>query len=143
MKKTIVILVAAVGLAGAGTAAASLMGTVTLRGGQSTKIGHTTVKCKAKTVTVTQTVTVTAPAPTPPPPTNFNGNGGETLAPFTIAHAATLSWTDDGGYFGIYDQNGNVLVNSQGSSGSTYLQPGSYTLEINAIGNWTITVTQQ
>jgi hypothetical protein len=72
---------------------------------------------------------------TPPQTDNFSGNGSTTLAPITIPDS-TLSWTDDGGLFQILTDG--INVNSQGSSGSTFVPAGTYTIDVNAIGNWTI-----
>jgi hypothetical protein len=120
-----------------------------------------TVTSPAQTVTTpgrTVTMTVTVPAATPPPPTtttinpspvteSYSGDGDLTEAPFTTPVGETLSWTwvNGNGDFptGMFindDSAGQVLVDSMGTSGSTYLAPGTHTLSIITIGTWTIHV---
>jgi hypothetical protein len=74
---------------------------------------------------------------------SFSGNGGLTLAPMKIRTESTLTWTNDGQLFQIWDNDsgGNVLVNSQGAGGKTFMGPGRYVLQVNAVGTWTIRIT--
>ncbi len=91
------------------------------------------------TVTVTQTVS----APPLTATKKFTGNGGKTLPPFSLDGDATLRWTNTGGdFFAIYatSETGDGDVNSSASSGDTFLAAGSYKLEVNALGDWTITI---
>lgn len=86
-----------------------------------------------------------APAVKTTAPQHFSGNGTENLGVVTITTASTLTWTDNGGFFAIYAYNQQgipeVPVNSQGSSGTSVLAAGTYPkFQINAIGNWTITI---
>jgi hypothetical protein len=53
----------------------------------------------------------------------------------------TLKWTNDGDLFQIFEDSGTINVNSQASSGDTFVPAGTYTLDVNAIGSWTITIT--
>jgi hypothetical protein len=105
----------------------------------------------AATVTETQTVTNTVKVKVKPKPRpaakkiSFSGNGGETLPAFTVSHDATLRWANDGAIFQIFDMNpndlGGITVNSQAHSGTTAVSAGHYSkIEVNAIGNWTITI---
>ena len=116
----------------------------------------TTLPASTVTVTDTTTKTVTKTKTTPastsaPPQTSsasfhgktaytFSGNGGTTLAPFRVWHPATLEWTNSGDIYQLFTTDGQVLVNSQASSGSTYLAPQSYTIQVNGIGTWTLKV---
>ena len=45
-----------------------------------------------------------------------------------------------GDIFMVSDDNFDVSVNSQGHSGETSVPPGSYRLDVNAMGNWTIRI---
>lgn len=105
-----------------------------------------------KTVTVTKTkvrtVKTEAPATSDVADTSssssggrsFSGNGGRTLKPFTIDEASTLKWTNDGDIFQVFDIDSGVAINASSSKGDTYLEPGTYKLDVNAIGNWTIKI---
>ena len=72
----------------------------------------------------------------------WRGNGAETLPPISVTTPSTLLWANNGGVFQIFPAGGsnNGSVNSQGTQGWTYLPPGRYTLQINAIGSWEIEV---
>lgn len=46
-----------------------------------------------------------------------------------------------GDLFQIFDEEFGIGVNSQGHSGDTVLAPGTYeSVEVNALGNWTIKI---
>jgi hypothetical protein len=71
---------------------------------------------------------------------SFSGNGGKNLGSVRIPEDLTLRWTSDGGVFQIF-ADGRVLVNSQGSSGTSAVAAGTYrNVVVNAVGNWTITI---
>jgi len=72
----------------------------------------------------------------------FRGDGGKTLAPFRVSGASTLFWANNGGIFQIFPSGGTLhgSVNSQGSKGWTFLPTGTYALQINAIGSWTLNI---
>jgi hypothetical protein len=71
----------------------------------------------------------------------FTGSGGKTLPPISISKPATLHWVASGGIFQIFvSGSAGGDVNSQARSGATYLAPGRYKLQINAIGIWRITI---
>ena len=72
----------------------------------------------------------------------FRGNGGETLPPFSVSSTSTLFWTNNGGIFQIFPAGNSVhgSVNSQASKGWTYMPRGRYTLQINAVGSWTLKI---
>lgn len=73
---------------------------------------------------------------------SFQGNGGETLPPFRVASPSTLVWANNGGIFQIFPAGGQLhgSVNSQAPKGWTYLPPGTYTLQINAVGSWRVKI---
>ncbi len=71
---------------------------------------------------------------------SFSGNGGENLGTISVEKESTLDWTNDGPLFQIITSE-DLPVNSQGASGSTVLEPGTYQhFQVNAIGNWTIKI---
>lgn len=73
----------------------------------------------------------------------FSGNGGRALPPFRVAAPSTLRWTNSGAIFQLFPKGlGSGSVNSQARSGATYLKPGRYRLDVNAIGSWTIRVVR-
>jgi hypothetical protein len=74
----------------------------------------------------------------------YRGNGGETLPPIRVTAPSTLLWAANGGLFSIFsnaDTDGGT-VNSTASKGWTYVTPGRYTLQINAIGNWAFRIVR-
>jgi hypothetical protein len=126
-----------------------------------------TIKLPGKTYTITDTQTVTAPTKTvtvtvttggstPPPPTttttnstpvvkDFAGNGDQYLDPFTTTVGEHLYWTwqnTNGDYpTGMFiSDTDSIPVNGDGNttSGSTYLAPGTHSLHVITVGNWTI-----
>jgi hypothetical protein len=104
-----------------------------------------TTPTKTRTVTKVQTKVKTVKAAAKPPAADppsasksFSGNGGKTLPPVTIEEPSTLKWTNDGALFQLFDSGFGVSVNSQAHSGETYVDPGTYKLDVNAVGNWTI-----
>jgi hypothetical protein len=121
-------------------AAAEVQETVTVEGEAET----VTVEGQGQTVTVMQTETVTEtvkpkPKPKPAEPKVFEGNGGKTIRFRT--GGGTLRWTNDGDIFQLFDDAFTWSgVNSQAHSGTTFIPAGSYTVIVNAIGNWTIRV---
>ena len=72
----------------------------------------------------------------------FSGNGGRSLPPFRVKVPSTLRWTNNGSIFQIFPKIGlgGGSVNSSARSGATYLKPGSYRLDVNAIGDWRMSV---
>lgn len=106
----------------------------------------------AETVTRTVTATRTVRAPAAAAPAEparpaaraleYSGNGSRNVGTITVAEDSTLRWTNDGDIFQIFDDGFGLSVNSQGASGETFVGAGSYTnVTVNAIGNWTITIT--
>lgn len=72
---------------------------------------------------------------------SFSGNGGRALPPFTVRAPSTLVWASSGDIFQIFASGlGGGDVNSSAHRGWTYLPPGRYQLQVNAIGNWAIKV---
>lgn len=119
-------------------AAAAVQATVTVDGEGDT----VTVEGEGETITVTQTETVTEtvkPGPKSAQPKVFEGNGGKTIRFRT--GGGNLRWTNDGDIFQLFDDAFTWSgVNSQAHSGTTYIPAGSYTVTVNALGNWTIRV---
>jgi hypothetical protein len=74
---------------------------------------------------------------------SFSGNGGRSLPPFRVTTPSTLFWRAGGGIFQIFSAglSNDGTVNSQAASGWTYMPPGSYRLQVNAIGAWQLRVT--
>jgi hypothetical protein len=121
----------------------------------ATQVVHK-VKVVTRTIpkvrTVTETVPSESPSPSEAPPAgsggssggssqSFSGNGGKTVGNIEVPTDSTLHWTNDGGVFQIFANEYEVLVNSQGHSGSTFLAAGTYSkLQVNAVGNWTINI---
>lgn len=145
MRRTALLVAVVVALAAAGGASAYALRTIFLRPGHCTKV-HGTKVCarQVKPRTITTTVTV---APSPVGQT-FSGNGDTTLAPVTLAHGVTVSWTaqpDSDGFneFSVSsspsDANFIEFDNGDGStSGTSYVPPGTYTFEVSASAAWTI-----
>jgi hypothetical protein len=70
----------------------------------------------------------------------FSGNGGKNLGTIHIAKESVLTWTCDGDIFQIFSDEG-VPANSQAHKGTTVLDAGTYHhFQVNAIGNWTISI---
>ena len=73
----------------------------------------------------------------------YSGNGTENLGTITLATDSTLAWTNTGDRFQIFTTSGSdpLPVDSQGSSGTSYMAAGTYTnVQVNAIGSWTIRI---
>ena len=72
----------------------------------------------------------------------FRGSGGKTLAPFHVRKPSTLHWSAAGGLFQIFTRSASSggSVNSRAASGATYMPPGRYSLRVNAIAAWRITI---
>jgi hypothetical protein len=70
----------------------------------------------------------------------FRGDGGKTLPPFTVRVGSTLRWANNGGIFQLFASGTHGSVNSQAHNGWTYLPPGRYKFQVNAIGSWTIKI---
>jgi hypothetical protein len=127
---------------GAGGASAYALRTVFIKPGRCTKV-HGTKVC-ARSVPP-KTVTIGPPSPIGQ---KFTGNGDKTLAPLTLPHGVTVTWTSQA------DSNGlnQFAVNSSpddarfvefdngdnSSSGSSFIPAGTYTFEITAGAAWTL-----
>lgn len=98
----------------------------------------------ARTVTVTHTVTgssSTAAATFAPLAGPYSGNGSENVGTITVNAGATLQWACHGcSVFSIdSDLSGSnvISVDSQASSGSTFVDAGTYTnVRVISDGNW-------
>jgi hypothetical protein len=97
----------------------------------------TVTETETVTETVTKTVKVT---PKPPSVKRFSGNGGKTIR-VRVAKDSTFIWTNDGDIFQVFDEDFEWAgINSQAHRGDSFIPAGNYTLTVNAIGNWTITI---
>jgi hypothetical protein len=106
----------------------------------ATSSGSSSSSTSTTVVPETQQQTTSSHTSTPVAPKHYSGNGGENLGTVTVSSSATLKWTNDGGLFSIITSE-SVPVNSQASSGSSVLEAGTYReFQVNAVGNWTITI---
>lgn len=74
----------------------------------------------------------------------FSGNGDKLLPAFTVREPSTLRWTTSGPIFQVFPRKKILMggsVNSTARSGATYLEPGTYWLEVNAYAVWSIRIT--
>ena len=143
MRRTALLAVLAVALLAAGGASANALRTVFLKPGHCTKV-HGTKVCARSVKPKIVTVTV---APSPVGQT-FRGNGDKTLAPVTLAHGVTVHWTaqpDSDGFneFDVSSSAGDTTFvgfdnGNSTTSGTSYIPPGTYTLDISASAAWTI-----
>jgi hypothetical protein len=143
MRRTALLAVLAVALLAAGGASAYALRTVFLKPGHCTKV-HGTKVCARSVKPRIVTVTV---APSPVGQT-FSGNGDKTLAPVTLAHGVTVRWTsqpDSDGFneFDVSSSAGDTTFvefdnGSSTTSGTSYIPPGTYALDISASAAWTI-----
>ncbi len=79
----------------------------------------------------------------------FTGSGAQTTRPFTVYDGWEIRWDASGDVFQIYVYTGGgdlsgVAANQMGTGSGAAFQPngGSYYLQMNAIGNWTVRVVQ-
>ena len=72
----------------------------------------------------------------------YTGSGGKPLPVFTVKASSTLRWTNTGSIFQLFPKRGTAggAVKSTAASGATYLEPGRYRLDVDAIGAWKIRV---
>jgi hypothetical protein len=141
MRRAVLGVAGVLALSAAGGAGAYALHTIWVKPGHCTKV-HGTRVCartvRAKTVTV---------APSPIGKT-FHGNGDETLAPLTLKHGVTVHWTseadaDGNNFFSVSSSPGDTTVvdidnGNAGTSGSSYVPPGTYTLQVAASAVWTL-----
>ena len=141
-------------LAGGATAAV-LVHTIRLEPGHCRTVSKTLRVCAArgaaaKTVTSVKTTVTTVTVTVSPSPAGktFSGDGDTTLAPFTLAQGANLSWTAQPDQYGdnIFEIDSGPndppfeCDNGDGNatSGTAYIAPGTYTLSVSASSTWTI-----
>jgi hypothetical protein len=125
----------------AGAAAAYRVSTIYLKPGACTRVAKTRV-CARK---VAPTTVTTAGSPVGQ---TIKGNGSETLAPITLRHGVEVHWTaqfDSMGfnYFTVSSGPGDTAPvefdnGNDGTSGQSYVGPGTYTLSVSASGAWTL-----
>lgn len=131
--------------------AAAQDSTTTTEDSTTTTEATTTTTTEASTTTEAPTTTTTTTTAPPPPQdvevASYSGSGGQSMRPFTISDGWEIQWDFTGDYLGIYlhDEDGSpvaVLANQQGSgSGASYQgRGGTFYIETNAIGDWTIRV---
>ena len=71
----------------------------------------------------------------------FVGFGSRYLPPFQVATPSTMLWKNTGEVFQTFSKGVDAAnVNSAARNGATYLAPGSYRVNVNAIGTWTIRI---
>ncbi|HEU5215688.1 MAG TPA: hypothetical protein VFU30_09125 [Gaiellaceae bacterium] len=145
MRRIAILVAVVLSLAVAGGASAYALRTIFLKPGHCTKV-HGTKVCarQVKPRTIVATVTV---APSPVGQT-FSGNGDETLAPVTLTHGVTVSWTAQPDSDGINqfevssgpnDENFIEFDNGDSStSGTSFVPPGTYTFDVSASAAWTL-----
>lgn len=135
-------LAAAIGLAACGSSTTTTSSTTITHTATDT-LTHTVKLSSIPPVTTTTTVTTTVTT-LPVPSSSFSGNGGENLPTIHVSQPSLLQWTNDGSLFSITSPSDEIFVNSQGSSGSSQVQPGTYTgVSVNADGNWTIKIVPE
>lgn len=125
----------------AGTAAAYGVSTIYLKPGACTRVAKTRI-CARRVSPVTVTLA------SPPVSRTVKGNGAETLAPITLAHGTEVHWTsqpDSMGFniFSVYSSPSDTSPvdfdnGDNGTSGESYIAPGTYTLSVTASGTWTM-----
>lgn len=81
--------------------------------------------------------------------TSFTGSGAQTTRPFTVSDRWEIQWDASGDLFQIYlyGARGDIVgvaANQLGPGSGRAFQPGagSYYLQMNAMGNWTVRVVQ-
>lgn len=79
----------------------------------------------------------------------YSGSGIQNTRPFTVSGPWEVSWDARGDLFQLYihDEVGNlvgVAANQMGVGDGSSYQPtaGIYYLQVNAIGSWTVTISQ-
>jgi len=68
----------------------------------------------------------------------YSGSGGATLPPFVVRRAGELAWTCSCHLFQLAGDELRQNVSSQAHGGTTRLQPGTYQLNVNSDGPWSI-----
>lgn len=126
--------------------------TTTTAESTTTTADETTTTTEA-TTTTTEAPTTTTTTTTPPPPPqdveviSYSGSGSQAMRPFTVPDGWEVQWDFTGDILQIYlnDESGefsDIVANQQGSgSGASYQgRGGTYSVETNAIGDWTIRI---
>jgi hypothetical protein len=112
-------------------------------GGDTETTTVTVVRTEERTETVKETRTLAGPQVTVRPRRGelaFGGNGDRTLPPIRVRRGGTtLRWSNDGPVFSLIGPKG-IIIDSVARSGSTYLGPGRWTLEVIAAGSWRIAI---
>jgi len=72
---------------------------------------------------------------------DFSGNGSKNLGTIDVPKDSTLSWTNDGMFFGLMDKSFDLTLDSEAPSGDTRVEAGTYRkVEVTAEGDWTIKI---
>ena len=81
-------------------------------------------------------------APAAPAGPVFSGSGGKSLPLFKVTVGSTLRWTSTVPAFQLFPKRGTAggTVSAKALSGATYLEPGSYRLDVLTKGGWKISV---
>lgn len=81
-------------------------------------------------------------APSAPAGPVFSGTGGKSLPLFRVKVPSTLRWTSSVPAFQLFPKRGTAggTVSAKALSGATYLEPGSYRLDLLTRGAWTVRV---
>ena len=155
MRKTrpaalLLLVLGALALGGAGVASAYVLRTIFLSPGHCRKV-HGTKVCARRVKPVTSTLTSTTTVTVSPSPIgqNFSGNGDSTLVPMTIpANGVVVHWTaqpDQYGYntFMVSSSPDDATFvefdnGSGATSGSSFIPAGTYTFEVTASADWTL-----
>jgi hypothetical protein len=88
----------------------------------------------------------TSGKPTTNPVTTFSGRGATNTRPFRASGPWEAQWNGSGPIFQIYLYSASgemlsVLANQQGGPGSSYYPTeGTYYLQVNTIGPWTVKI---
>lgn len=118
----------------------------------TTEEATTTTEPLTTTEAPTTTTTSTTEPPPPPPAedvevVSYSGSGTQSMRPFDVPDGWEIQWDFTGDILQIYlnDESGEftaIPANQQGSgSGSSYqARGGTYSIETNAMGDWTIRI---
>jgi hypothetical protein len=68
------------------------------------------------------------------------GRGRKWLPPLDVKPRSTLTWTNSGTFFQVYDQHDVVAVTSVAHAGVAALPAGHERLKVKAAGHWTIRI---
>jgi plastocyanin len=70
-----------------------------------------------------------------------SGRGSAFLPVVRVKPGSTMTWTNSGSFFQVFDQHDVVAVTSVAHAGVAALRTGRERLQVNATGHWTIRIT--